>query len=82
MYDEHLDYDFYKRTLKELISITKNKIRIFPLVNLKGEKTNFVKRIIADDDFKEFSFKVRNVDYEFVKGENQLLQINLMKGNN
>ncbi|QTL98607.1 hypothetical protein GM661_11855 [Iocasia frigidifontis] len=75
MYDEHLDYDFHKRTLEELIRITEKEIRIFPLVNLKSEKSGFVQRIMEDKDFKEFSFKKEDVDYEFVKGGNQVLKI-------
>ncbi|QTL97887.1 hypothetical protein GM661_07785 [Iocasia frigidifontis] len=75
MYDEHLDYDFHKRTLKELIRITKKEIRIFPLVNLKSEKSDFVQRIMEDKDFAKFRFKKEDVDYEFVKGGNQILKI-------
>lgn len=80
MYDEHLDYDFHKKTLKELIRITKKEIRIFPLLNLKGEKSEFVQKIIEDEEFKEFKFEKQEVDYEFVKGGNQFLKINLLKG--
>ncbi|SET30581.1 hypothetical protein SAMN05660297_02005 [Natronincola peptidivorans] len=79
MYDEHLDYDFHKRTLEELIRITRKEIRIFPLVNLKGKKSDLVERIMEDEDFKEFSFKKQGVNYEFVKGGNEILKINLLE---
>jgi hypothetical protein len=77
MYDEFLDYEFHKEVIKELIRIASKEIRVFPLVNLKGEKSLFVNRLIADESFSNNKFQIRTVDYEFVKGGNEMLIIKI-----
>jgi hypothetical protein len=39
LYEDKLNYDFHKKTIMELLRITSKEIRIFPIVNLKGEKS-------------------------------------------
>lgn len=75
MYDEHLDYQFHKRTILELIRNTSNQIRIFPLVNLKGKKSIFVERLQNDQDMQRDRIMIRRVNYEFVKNGNEMMVI-------
>lgn len=77
IYDEHLDYEFHKQTIKEIVRTTSKEIRIFPIVNLKGEKSMFVNRIMNDDDFTMCKMQIIKVDYEFVKGGNEMLTIRI-----
>jgi hypothetical protein len=41
LYDEFLDYEFHKNTIIELIRITTDEIRLFPLINLNYKKYMF-----------------------------------------
>lgn len=75
MYDEHFNYDFHKDTIKELMRITSKEIRIFPIVNLKGKRSSFVSELIKDKDFHHYKIEIEKVDYEFVKGGNEMLII-------
>jgi len=75
MYDEHLNYEFHKQTIKEIMRITSKEIRIFPLVNLKGEKSLLVEELMKDEEFANNKIKVIKVEYEFVKGGNEMLVI-------
>lgn len=75
MYDEYLDYEFHKQVVKELTRITSKEIRIFPMVNLRGEKSLFVHKLAEDGDFSKYKFEIVKVDYEFVKGGNEMLVI-------
>ncbi|GIM29101.1 hypothetical protein CPJCM30710_17670 [Clostridium polyendosporum] len=75
MYDEHLDYEFHKQTIKEIIRITSKEIRIFPIVNLKGEKSMFVNKLMSDDNFTMYKMQIVKVNYEFIKGGNEMLII-------
>lgn len=77
MYDENLDYEFHKQTIKEIIRATSKEIRIFPIVNLRGEKSMFVDRIMNDDDFTMCKMQIIKVDYEFVNGGNEMLIIRI-----
>ncbi|MCX7749025.1 MAG: hypothetical protein N2645_19370 [Clostridia bacterium] len=76
LYDEHLDYSFHKAVITELIRVTSKEIRIFPLINLKGEKSTFITELMEDKDFGNYSFEIRKVDYEFIKNGNEMLVIN------
>ena len=38
MYADRLDYQFHLETLNELLRVTKEEIRIFPLVDLEGKR--------------------------------------------
>lgn len=75
MYDEFLDYEFHKQVIKEIIRVTSKEIRIFPIVNLKGEKSLFAEEIINDKDFKGSDIGIIKVDYEFVNGGDEMLVI-------
>ena len=75
MYDEHLNYEFHKKTISESIRITSKEIRIFPIVNLKGERSLFVKRLMEDSEFRDYKMTIKKVDYEFVKNGNEMLKI-------
>lgn len=79
MYDEYLDYEFHKEVIKELIRITTKEIRIFPLVNLKGKRSLFVDKLMEDENFSNYKIHIVKVDYEFVKGGNEMLVLDLDK---
>ncbi|MBI3585251.1 MAG: hypothetical protein HY096_15045 [Nitrospinae bacterium] len=77
MYDEHLNYEFHKRTLSEIIRITSKEIRIFPIVNLKGKRSLFVEKLMEDREYKDYKMVIKKVDYEFVKNGNEMLKIKI-----
>lgn len=77
LYDEHLNYKFHKEVINELIRITSKEIRIFPLVNLKGKRSVFLKKFMDDVEYKSYKKEIRKVDYEFVAGGNEVLIIYL-----
>ncbi len=63
MYDEHLSYEFHRKTLSEIIRITTKEIRIFPLVNLKGERSLFVKKLMEDSEFKDYKITPKSCNH-------------------
>lgn len=73
LYDEHLNYEFHKKIISELIRVTSNEIRIFPLVNLKGKKSLHLEQFLKD--FSKYDMEIRKVDYEFVINGNEMLVI-------
>lgn len=77
LYDEHKDYNFHLDSMAELIRITKEEIRIFPLVNLRWRKSEFVDRIINEPVFGKCRFEIKKVDFEFVKGGNEYLSVSI-----
>lgn len=77
LYDEFLDYEFHKQVIKELTRIVSKEIRIFPLVNLKGEKSSFVRKLMSDKEFIANKIEVKNVGYEFLSGADEMLVIKI-----
>jgi hypothetical protein len=77
LYDEHRDYNFHMDSIAELIRITKEEIRIFPVVNLRWKKSEFVDKIMNEAVFGKCVFELKKVDFEFVKGGNEYLSIKM-----
>lgn len=73
LYEDRLDYDFHKRTISELLRITSREIRIFPIVNLMGKPSSFVRSLVHDTDFDAIEMSVQRVGYEFMKNGNEML---------
>ena len=77
LYEDKLNYDFHKKTIMELLRITSKEIRIFPIVNLKGEKSSFVNTLVQDKDFERFKITIKKVGYEFMKNGNEMMVIKI-----
>ncbi len=75
LYEDHINYDFHRKIILELLRITSKEIRIFPLVNLKGKKSPFVDALLHDRDFERFKISIEKVDYEFMKNGNEMMTI-------
>lgn len=73
-YSEHLSLDFHLNSITELLRVCK-AVRIFPLINLKGELSPYLETVIAYLSSAGFDVQVETVDYEFRKGGNQMLKI-------
>jgi len=55
--------------------VSKNKVKIFPLLDLKNQKSEFLEPILEILKIKGFEAKIIKTDYEFQKGANELLSI-------
>lgn len=77
MYADHFDYNFHKQTINEMLRVTKKEIRIFPIVNLKGERYEKLDDIIKY--LSELGCKIEEVkvDYEFQTNANTMLKVKI-----
>jgi hypothetical protein len=73
IYDHRLDYDFHLNSIKEMLRVSSEELRIYPLVKNKGIKSLYVKRIISD--LEDVDVDILRVDYEFRKGGNEMMRI-------
>lgn len=76
-YADRLDYDFHLQTLQELLRVTKQEIRIFPLVDLSCNRYEHLDKLIASLQQQGYSTVEIKVPYEFQKGANSMLKITL-----
>ncbi len=75
LYEDHLDYDFHKKTILELLRVTSKELRIFPVVNFKGKRSMFVESVMKDEDIGRFGISIKRVDYEFIRNGNEMMVI-------
>jgi len=74
-YGDRLDKTFHLSVIKELLRVTKEEIRIFPLVDLTGKRYEHLDEIILM--LKENGHQVEEiaVPYEFQRNANSMIKI-------
>lgn len=74
IYDHRLDWNFHQRSVEEMIRVSCEEVRIYPLVKNKGKKSIFVDKLIQSlPDALET--EIVTVDYQFRRGGNEMLRI-------
>ncbi|UOQ44867.1 SAM-dependent methyltransferase [Halobacillus salinarum] len=75
MYADRLDVEFHKQTLEELIRVTKEELRLFPLIDLEGHRYPHLDEIISFLHDQGCDVEEVNVGYEFQAGGNTMLKV-------
>ncbi len=75
-YSDHLSKDFHLNSIKELCRVAK-QVRIFPLLNVSGERASLLLPVIEELQQSGYRAEIKQVNYEFQKGGNQLLSVSL-----
>lgn len=75
MYADRLDYHFHIETIDELLRVTKEEVRIFPLVDLEGKRYEHLDKLISYLADKGCTVKEVKVPYEFQANANSMLKI-------
>ncbi|MGM0873249.1 MAG: hypothetical protein ACQEWV_00350 [Bacillota bacterium] len=60
MYGDRLDYSFHLETLKELLRVTSEEVRIFPLVDLNGKRYQHLEALLGEFG-KKCSYNVEGI---------------------
>ena len=74
LYSEHLDKDFHMKALLEMLRVAK-EVRVFPLVDLKGEKSIHIEAVIQELTELGYDASIVKTGYEFQKGGNEMLKV-------
>ncbi|MFC0470693.1 SAM-dependent methyltransferase [Halalkalibacter kiskunsagensis] len=74
-YADRLDYDFHKKTLHELVRVSKEEIRIFPLVDLTGNRYQHLDRLKQELLDMGCTVEEMKVPYEFQANAHSMLKI-------
>lgn len=75
LYSKHFDLQFHIDSILEMCRVSKNEVKIFPLLDLKNQKSKYLEPMLKMLKSKGYETKIIKTDYEFQKGANELLSI-------
>lgn len=75
MYSDRLDFNFHKKTLKEMTRVARKEIRIFPLADLSGRRYENLQEIIMFIHDLGWKAEERIVSYEFQQNGKSMLRV-------
>ncbi|VAY88301.1 hypothetical protein MNB_ARC-1_1189 [hydrothermal vent metagenome] len=75
LYSEHFDLQFHIDSILEMCRISKKEVKIFPLLDLKNQKSEYLEPILDILKNKGLEINIIKTNYEFQKGANELLSI-------
>ncbi|MGG4392833.1 hypothetical protein ABEX25_00765 [Paenibacillus thiaminolyticus] len=75
MYADRLDYDFHVRTIRELMRVTREEIRIFPLADLSNRKYEHAEPLLEYIDSQGWDGEEASVPYRFQKNADTMLKL-------
>ncbi|MCM3783386.1 SAM-dependent methyltransferase [Neobacillus mesonae] len=75
MYADRLPLSFHLETLSEMMRVAREEIRIYPVMQLDGQRYHALDEILDFVEKAGWSSELVHVPYEFQKGANQMLKI-------
>jgi hypothetical protein len=75
VYEKFIDYKTHVKIIKEILRITSDEVRIYPLINLQLKTPELVGRIMEDPGFDEVNFELRPTRYNFIKAADKMMVI-------
>jgi hypothetical protein len=79
MYADRLDYNFHLQSIQELLRVTKEEIRIFPLVDLSCKRYEHIDKLLDYIQSQGYTTEEILARYEFQQGANTMLRIKKVK---
>lgn len=74
LYSGQLSLEFHIQSIEEMLRCA-NEARIFPMVALDGSPVPYLPEVLARLEKSRFEVEIKQVDYEFQRGANQMLLI-------
>lgn len=75
VYEDQLDYEFHKRSVLDIMRVTRGEARMYPLVDFEARPSRVLARMQVDPDFAAFQLEVVATDFEFLLNSNSYLRI-------
>ncbi|GGJ07179.1 hypothetical protein GCM10010885_15420 [Alicyclobacillus cellulosilyticus] len=75
MYADRLDHTFHRQALAELMRVTRHQIRIFPTVDLNGQRYEHLDALLAWVRSHGWAAEEIRVPYEFHRNAHTMVQL-------
>ncbi|QUH23087.1 class I SAM-dependent methyltransferase [Methanobacterium alkalithermotolerans] len=82
LYDDRLDYEFHLDSIREMLRVSRDEVRIYPIISIngKGKHSTYLKQIIEDLS-PDYYLDIQPVKYQFRRGANEMLCIKKINRN-
>jgi hypothetical protein len=75
VYEDQIDYDFHKRSLLEIMRVTRGEARLYPLVTFEARRCSYLDRLKEDPELSHLVFEEVRTDFEFLVNSNCYLRV-------
>lgn len=74
-YQQQFDYDFHKRSILELMRVTREEARLYPVVTFEAVESTYLSRLATDPELGHLILDEVPTDFEFLIGSNRYLRV-------
>jgi len=75
VYEDQFDYEFHKRSLLEVLRVTRGETRCYPIVTFEARRCTYLDRLKEDHDLRHVRFEEVRTDFEFLINSNYYLRV-------
>ena len=75
VYEDQFDYEFHKRSILEIMRVTRGEARFYPVVNFEAVRSRYIDRLANDADLRHVGFEEVETDFEFLANSNWYLRV-------
>lgn len=75
VYEDQLDYEFHKRSVLEIMRVTRGEARLYPLVSFEATRCGYLDRLKDDAELSHLAFEEVTTDFEFLLNSNYYLRV-------
>lgn len=75
VYEDQLDYEFHKRSLLEIMRVTRGEARLYPIVSFEAMRCTYLDRLKKDSELQHLGFEEVQTDFEFLVNSNYYLRV-------
>jgi ubiquinone/menaquinone biosynthesis C-methylase UbiE len=75
VYADQFDYAFHQASVREVMRVTRDEARFYPLVTLEAQRCAYVDRLAADPALSHLTFEEVRTDFEFLANSNWFLRV-------
>lgn len=75
VYEDQLDYAFHRDAILEIMRVTRDEARLYPLVTFEARRSSYLDRLHADPVLRHLVFEEVQTDFEFLANSNWFLRV-------
>jgi len=74
-YQDRLDYEFHRKSILEIMRVTRGEARIYPTVTFEAQPSEYIPMLRSDPALQHFEFTEIKTDFEFLVNSNSYLKV-------